>query len=184
MILKHFLNRYPAQISYSLLFAGALMVWVSPISKLPASRPRPPAPPETAIITVPAIPDMSQLIARPIFSETRRPPPVAKKPLLSPSLPAATTAGMVLLGVLNTGKTQVALVTLPGGNQPYLVAPGDKLGDWMVTKILTGSIMLKSGNHTGMLTLPKPVSNDNLATPAPMPQNSLTPTVPHYPGSP
>jgi len=114
---------------------------------------------------------MSELIARPLFAQTRRPPPRAPVHTQSPSPPpVATTNGMVLLGVLNTGAKAVALVTVPGQSRPYLVTVGDKLGDWKITSIKPDRILLRTGDTTGMLSLPA-------AAPVPTTQNS--PFYPH-----
>jgi hypothetical protein len=108
---------------------------------------------------------MRQLIARPIFAQTRRPPPVAtpKAPmaLVLPSKPVPTTNGMILLGVLHTSTKAIALVMLPGDSVPRQVGIGAVLGDWVVTKIAANQVFLISGDLTAQLVLPPPSITGN-----------------------
>jgi len=153
---------------------AALLVWVAPIPRLKSLSQTAPQPP--TIPTLPneeSLPNMQQLIARPLFAQSRRPPPpvivASPAPVTVAAKPLPTTNGMILLGVLHDGSTSIALVTLPGDPVPREVALGAVLEDWIVTKISGDRIFLHSGDTSTELILPQPSAS---ATPAGTGQNS------------
>ena len=153
----------------------AIALWVAPAPKPHVKRPHHiPVPVLLALPPVGAGPNMQQLITRPPFTQSRRPPAPAPvhADATAPLPPAApTTNGLVLLGVLHAGPKAVALVALPGSTQPQEVVVGANLGDWVVEKILTDRLLLRSGAASAELVLPQPaVPPPANAAPAGMPQ--------------
>jgi hypothetical protein len=158
--------------------AAALLVWIAPVPRLESLSQTAPQPP--AIPDLPSeenLPNMQQLIARPLFAQSRRPPPpVTVAPPLAaivPVKPLPTTEGMILLGVLRNGSKAIALVTLPGDPVPREVSLGAALGAWIVTRISGDRISLKSGETNAQLVLPQPVASSqpsaSAAAPGPAP---------------
>jgi hypothetical protein len=109
------------------------------------------------------------LTARPLFAQSRRPPPpvpvVSAKPVIIPAKPTPTTDGMILLGVLHDGAKAIALVSLPGDPAPREVGLGAVLGDWVVTRILSDRVLLISGDTTTELVLPRPSAPTSVSPP-------------------
>jgi len=145
---------------------GALLVWLAPIPALKIVAPVPAPPAATpALPTGNAPPVMTEVSARPLFAQTRRPPPpVQIAAAVAPTRPVPTTNGMVLLGILRDHTKVVALVTLPGDQHPRRVVPGASLGDWVVKAISTDRLLLRSGGTNAELVLPRPVPSQTQPT--------------------
>ncbi len=145
---------------------AALLVWIAPVPKLKlSSLETPPLPSLPNLSVTGAVPNMQQLIARPLFAQTRRPPPPVVTPppasVVALPKPVPTTNGMVLLGILHDGTKAIALVTLPGDTLPMQVASGAVLGAWVVKKISSDRLFLASGDTNAQLVLPQPSPPSN-----------------------
>jgi general secretion pathway protein N len=111
----------------------------------PASATAPPQP-ATALPGPPALPNpkiYAALAARPLFSATRRPPPVpvaAAAPAAGPAPP-----DFALVGVINAPDRELALVLEAGAPAATLVRPGGTVDGWTVTKIGPSSITVQAG---------------------------------------
>lgn len=136
------------------LVAGAFFLWVTPIPRLGFSHQDVlPSFPVPQLLGGTA-PDMSQVVSRPLFTQTRRPPPPVALAPAQAAAPVPTTNGMTLLGVLNTGTRSVALVSISGQSKPVMTAIGGTLGEWTVIAILPDRISLRTGGTTAILPLP------------------------------
>jgi len=141
--------------------AAALLVWIAPVPALKTSIATPVSPVAAPDLPGdPPAPAMHQLTARPLFAQTRRPPPPAPT-VMAPAIvkSVSTTNGMVLLGILRDRTKVVALVLLPGEPHPRRVVPGATLGDWQVKQISTDRLLLRSGGTNAELILPRPTSS-------------------------
>lgn len=159
MIVSAFLHRNYGMIVNLALGVVAAVVWLAPVPKLHMRAPRNiPAPALLALPVGGGDFDMQQLVSRPVFAQSRRPPPVVTRPVANapPPPPAPSTNGLVLLGVLHAGTRAVALVAVSGEGQPREVAVGAKLGDWVVKDIMTDRVVLQSGTISTALVLPRP----------------------------
>lgn len=164
----------------AVLAIAALVIWSAPVPKLRISGGTALRPPAMAMPPpAPASPDVSQLLARPLFTATRRPAPApaAAGPVTAP-VPTASTSGIMLLGVLHVGRQALALISLAGQPRPQLAALGANVGDWVVTKITNNSVTLQSGPASAELDLPQPAAAGTASTglppgfpPQPLPFN-------------
>jgi general secretion pathway protein N len=138
---------------------GAVLVWVAPVPTLKISIETPVMfAADPTLPTDPAAPAMTELTARPLFAQTRRPPPPVPAAVVAPPVkPVPTTNGMVLLGILRDRTKVVALVTIPGDQRPVRVVPGASLGAWVLKQISTDRLLLRSGNTDAELVLPRPM---------------------------
>lgn len=137
----------------------AVVVWLAPVPKLHILALRNISAPMLSVLPAGGgSQDMQQLINRPVFAQSRRPPPVAAHPVVNALAfpPAPSTDGLVLLGVLHAGTRAVALVAVSGEGQPREIAVGAKLGDWVVKDIMTDRVVLQSGTISTALVLPRP----------------------------
>ena len=129
-----------------LLFAGICLVSLVAVELRPGAAPSEPAPAPSAVsapIAAPAVPAVLQtnsttqvdtLLARPLFSQTRRPPNVASPVGAAPSaaipLPRMTA-------ILIDGPRRSAIFAAPGasGGKPSVVAEGGRIGSFTVQTI-------------------------------------------------
>ncbi len=159
------------------LLAGlALVFWTAPVPRLKDSVGGLSRPVSIADLPpVPASPDVSALLARPLFSTSRRPEPAATAPAPTDTQDAPPSpSGINLLGVYRVGEQAEALISLAGQSRPQLAALGATVGDWVVTKITGDSVTLQSGQTSAELDLPAPAAPSN-------PSNGLPPGFPPQP---
>ena len=158
----------------------------------PTSSPplQPPAPPSVAVeLVAPAVDQgalVDRILARPLFSPDRRPPPVLA--VVEPA-PAALPR---LTGVLVDKRGGSAIFAAAGGSRPLVAQVGGQVGNYIVESIKAGEVTLSGPGGTLVL---KPrlavASNIESAGPRagiPAPSNttlSATPSLyglPDFPG--
>jgi hypothetical protein len=125
-----------------LLLAGA--IWLPLDSEVPAA----PAMQSTAGTTADAeatadelASGAQQLLNRPLFHITRRPP---AETAITPAAPVQVT--LALTGVLNNDDVQIALLRL--SNSPELLRRrvGDQVGEWRILSITKTAVIVLSGD--------------------------------------
>jgi hypothetical protein len=102
--------------------------------------------------------DMADILARPIFSPTRRPsvppPPEAPSQAVPEAVPREPRAsGIVLMGVYLRGESRRALLVsslYPEGRWFHV---GDDVGGWALKRVDTGSVEIASPEGTLQLQL-------------------------------
>lgn len=103
-------------------------------SDLPqAAPPADPGPDPQSVIAEGA----EQLLARPLFHMTRRPPEVATVPE-----PAPVVVTLSLTGIVENDNVQVALMRLSNEPDLFRVRVGEKVGNWEIIEITPTSVTL------------------------------------------
>ncbi len=97
------------------------------------------------------------MVERPLFSSTRRPPPVPVPlaPLDAPVL-AAPPPNLTLSGVITGGGGGVALLRRPQDAAPIHVALGGTVDGWTVAEIHPRAIVLRRDARSVTVDLPAP----------------------------
>lgn len=120
---------------------AAAWPWVSasPQRAVPAVRdprplPRLPATPPEA--------DFAEIVQRPLFSLTRRPPAPAQ-----PAPPRATAQSFRLEGLVLVGSDRRALIRESGRDRVLTVREGDVVGRWTVRRIERDRVLLESASE-------------------------------------
>ena len=95
---------------------------------------------------------------RPLFSSTRRPPPVPLAPLDVSALPAPPppAPNLSLSGVITGGGVGVALLRRPQDTAPIHVALGGAVDGWTVAEIRPRAIVLRRDVRSVVVDLPTP----------------------------
>ena len=106
--------------------------------------------------------------ARPLFSPTRRPPPmaaVAAPPIAMAPIaqPPAPPPAFVLTGVILGPGANVALLAHPGSTEATRVALGGRIDGWRVSEIRPRSVVLTLDDRSVTVTFP--VGTGPLAAP-------------------
>lgn len=100
--------------------------------------------------------------ARPLFTANRRPPPSAVASRGKTGVPFQQ--GQVILGryrltgIVVTPKVRLAFVTDLNGNKSITVTEGEKLGEWVFTKITRDSITMQAGGRRNVVALRPPAA--------------------------
>lgn len=76
-----------------------------------------------------------QLLARPLFHMTRRPPEVA-----TVAEPAPVVVTLSLTGIVENDNVQVALMRLSNQQELFRVNVGEKIGNWEIEEITATSV--------------------------------------------
>lgn len=95
---------------------------------------------------------------RPIFTQSRRPPPLAMAQPMAENAPAAVLSAppFSLIGTLVGDREKIALV-LDNGSQTVLRLPiGGSASGWSVADVAARSVTLTRGPERVTLELPKP----------------------------
>ena len=98
------------------------------------------------------------MVERPLFSASRRPPPVPLAPLDVPALPAPPppAPNLSLSGVITGGGVGVALLRRPQDTAPIHVALGGAVDGWTVAEIRPRAIVLRRDARSVVVDLPTP----------------------------
>jgi hypothetical protein len=113
---------------------------------------------------------IATILARPLFSATRRPPPAADAPTEDAAFADTRLAGIV------TEPGHRFAVFAPAGAKPLLVKEGDMVSGWRVDSITPLAVSLSGPGGTKTL---QPKIDPNLAPPSPPPMAStLVPAPP------
>ena len=105
---------------------------------------------ETPPSEIRPVESFAALTARPLFTASRRPPPVQA----AGGGPASSVEGIGVIlgryrltGVVVTPTIRIAFMTDLKANKSFVVSEGEKLGDWVFTEIARESITLQSNGH-------------------------------------
>ena len=101
--------------------------------------------------------DFPEIIARPLFSPSRRPPPKPRPVVARPAPRPVVRKSPVrfeLLGILREPKQAVALLVARPGGLSYVVRQGDMMSGWKVARIAAREVTLEKNEQTITLKLP------------------------------
>lgn len=106
---------------------------------------------------LPPLERFAAVVERPLFSPTRRMPPIEESPpavVEAPAEPAPEPppAGpeepeLRFFGTVRQGGRALALVTLPATNAVARLGPGDRIGEWEVTQVEPNRLVLAIGEE-------------------------------------
>lgn len=102
-----------------------------------------------ALPATPAMQTFAALVERPLFTASRRPPPVA----------AAPAAGDLLLGryrlsgVVVTPTRRIVLLREADSGKTLSVAQGERVGDWLVADVTRARIVLETATDRRVIRL-------------------------------
>ncbi len=138
-----------------LVLAGA--IWMPLVDDDQVSLPvnAPAAPAARADISSQLAEGSEELLARPLFHITRRPPEVAA-PVVPEAPPPVTLS---LTGIVNDETDRIALMRL--SSQPELLRgrEGENIGDWTIEEITENTVTVANGDGDRMIM--SLTSNDN-----------------------
>ncbi len=112
---------------------------------------------------------MATILARPLFSATRRPPPRGDSPAADSSLDDTRLTGIV------TEPGHRFAIFAPTGAKPLTVSVGDTISGWRVESITPREVSLNGPSGTRTL---QPKIDPNLVPPAPPPTAAAAPPPP------
>jgi hypothetical protein len=127
--------------------AGTLRVTAQPSTALPEPGPRPEA-------------MVAEILARPLFSSTRRPPPHSDGPAADSGLSDTRLTGIV------TAPDHRLAIFVPTGAKALIVSEGDTVSGWRVENITPREVSLSGPEGTKTL---QPKIDPNLVPPPPPP---------------
>lgn len=91
-----------------------------------------------------------EIVARPLFSQDRRPPPEAPAPTVAP---VAGGGSYALEGVASTPGKQVAVVRNTLTRKVYRAGKGESIEGWLVAEVAARSVVLERGSQRQTLEL-------------------------------
>jgi hypothetical protein len=101
----------------------------------------------------PAFARFGEVLARPVFSPTRRPPVQSAAEPVAEAAALAEVPDLRLHGIVAVGTARVALLGAGNAVAPSRVAPGDEIGSWRVEQIGSDKVVLRRGTQTHLLQL-------------------------------
>ncbi len=134
----------------------------APAVKLPATAPPRPGHGLEAMV--------AQILARPLFSSTRRPAPHENGPVGDSALDDNRLTGIV------TEPGYRFAIFAPAGAKPVVVREGDSIAGWRVESITPREVSLNGPAGTKTL---QPKIDPNLVPPPPPGQPAVAPPMPH-----
>lgn len=95
---------------------------------------------------------------RPVFSQSRRPPPLADAPTSSPTQPSAGPGAppFLLVGTVVGEREKIAVVQETGSQKVLRLPLGASASGWSVAEVALRSVKLTRGPQSVTLELPKP----------------------------
>jgi general secretion pathway protein N len=112
---------------------------------------------------------VATILARPLFSASRRPPPHGDSPAAD-----STFADTRLTGIVTEPGHRFAIFA-PTGAKPLVVTEGDTVSGWRVDSITPREVSLSGPGGTKTL---RPKIDPNLVPPAPPPMAAAAPALP------
>lgn len=104
--------------------------------------------------------DLSATRDRPLFSPSRRPPPVAVAPTkvkrTRSEPPAARPPAVNLAGVISGPDTLMAVLQSSQDRKILVVRPGGDVDGWKVSEVSARGMVLQHGDQQRKLVLPEP----------------------------
>lgn len=131
----------------------------------PPSPERVAALPDRPVFAMPPIESFSEIAARPLFSESRRPPSPAAEPELEPepgqaAAPVVRRGLFVLVGVVITSRTRLAIVRQRNAREAVRLVEGQQIEGWTVDSIQPNRVLFRQGAAVEEVRL-----DDSLAPP-------------------
>jgi hypothetical protein len=166
--LSRFLPSLLAGAAALLMLVVALMQWQSVDAAIPMPAAKAAAgaatlPPSQAMAAVSLDPAQEAVIlARPLFSPTRRPPPPPPPPSSAtaaggaetkPSVPQPPPMNFTLVGIVRDPASSMALVQPSDGKPVLSLRAGQELGGWMLVTIGIDSASFRNGAAVRELVL-------------------------------
>jgi hypothetical protein len=94
-----------------------------------------------------------EVLDRPIFSATRRPPSVVISVIAETAPPSASEPTLHLHGIVTTGSEAMALIAMDSAPDLYRVAIGDEIARWRIEEIGDEGVLLRQGDRSMRLQL-------------------------------
>lgn len=118
-----------------------------------AARPDPrPLPPEPEF-AMPPLDSYAEIVARPLFSPSRRPPPAAEGDA-EDDASEAKPALFILTGVVISAEARLALIQRANIAGVVRVSEGEEIDGWLVEKIAPDRVTLRQGAAVEEIELP------------------------------
>ena len=143
----------------------------------PPSPERIAALPDRPVFAMPPIESFSEIAARPLFSESRRPPGPAAEPEPEPETKPGKAAAVVvrrglfvLVGVVITARTRLAIVRQRTAREAVRLVEGQQIEGWTVDSIQPDRVLFRQGAAVEEVRL-----DDSIAPPPPRRPKRRTP---------
>ncbi len=121
----------------------------------------------------------NQLVVRPPFSPSRRPPrakPAAPPPVVQKKAPVApkpvTEPQATLVGIVISPDKTIAMVRKPGSSELQRLAKGERLDGWLVEGVLPDRLLLSQGDKLLELELTEATKGNDRKAAAKVPVRS------------
>lgn len=111
-----------------------------------------------SFVDTPDISDFSEIVERPLFAQSRRPP----EPDAAPSVQTSRVEAFDLVGVISSPAGSVALLRKKQSEDVLRGLEGEEVGGWKIREIKPTEILLERGDFSELLTI-----NDTERKPAP-----------------
>jgi type II secretory pathway component PulC len=149
-----------ALVAISVFFAGGVLTAIGPVATPPAPRldaPGSTAPaPDIPIFTAVELSELTESIARPPFSQSRRPAAAPALPVASP-----TSLNATLSGVIFSTDDRVAIISSAEDGEPVRLREGDVYLGWTLVEVEVDQVLMERDGRQQRLEL------DFKAQPAP-----------------
>jgi hypothetical protein len=126
-----------------------------PANAAPAPRVQPKVAPVPASFTMPPLQQYAELIARPLFSESRR-------PMEGPREAATESSGFALLGIVVSESGRYALLEHGKPPRVHRLGEGEALAGWTIEQIQLDRLVVRNGTTREQL---KPKAPERAKTP-------------------
>jgi len=103
-------------------------------------------------ITFPLLDALGEIVARPLFNDTRRPITV-ENPVVAVT---PTDLNVMLSGIVIGETKQIAHLKSLTDKQTLALSVGEKIGDWKIQSIFPDHVVLESGGRVETLFMQKP----------------------------
>ena len=139
---------------------SAVLAWelvAGPTIFLPEDTPEPPTVSDSLVISNQAPPEnppidkFSEIISRPLFAPSRRPPP--PKTESNPALEVSKPESFDLIGVIISADERMALLQTLGTGEVMRAVEGETVGGWKVQAINPTEVELKRGNASDVIKI-------------------------------
>ena len=108
---------------------------------------------------LPALLQFTEIVDRPLFLESRRPPPKVKHEAPQQVIPEQEQLEYVLTGVMTTGERPLAFFKPTAQGKTQRLKQGESLDGWLVKAIEERRVILARGSLSQVLTLQKLTSH-------------------------
>lgn len=108
-----------------------------------------------------------EVLARPLFSESRRPPPVSSS-AVTPDTSSDDNPVLQLLGIILTPDKRMALIQSKDATDVVRVFEGESVSGWQVHLIKATQVVLKRGSEDEVLKLDDANKKENTTNSVPL----------------